>query len=61
MAEEPIAFFEHVLQDNGSIMDFIHSDYAVVNAKLAQLYRIPDVHGCISARWPLRPSTNAAG
>ena len=45
MAEEPIAFFEHVLQDNGSIMDFIHSDYAVVNAKLAQLYRIPDVHG----------------
>ena len=45
MAEEPIAFFEHVLQANGSVMDFIHSDYAVVNAKLAQLYRIPDVHG----------------
>ena len=45
MAEEPIAFFEHVLQANGSVMDFIHSDYAVVNAKLAQHYRIPDVHG----------------
>ena len=26
-------------------MDFIHSDYAVVNAKLAQHYRIPNVHG----------------
>ena len=45
MAEEPVAFFEQVLQANGSVMDFIHSDYAVVNAKLAQHYRIPDVHG----------------
>ena len=45
MEEEPIAFFEHVLQANVSVMDFIHSDYALVNAKLAQLYRIPDVHG----------------
>ena len=45
MEEEPVAFFEQVLQANGSVMDFIHSDYAVVNAKLAQHYRIPDVHG----------------
>jgi mono/diheme cytochrome c family protein len=45
MEEEPVAFFEHVLNANGSIMDFIHSDYAVVNDKLAQHYRIPDVHG----------------
>ena len=45
MAEEPVAFFEQVLQANGRVMDFIHSDYAVVNAKLAQHYRIPDVHG----------------
>ena len=36
--------FEQVLQANGSVMDFIHSDYAVVNAKLAH-YRIPNVHG----------------
>ena len=45
MADEPVAFFENMLQANGSVMDFIHSDYVVVNAKLAQHYRIPDVHG----------------
>ena len=61
MAEEPVAFFEQVLQANGSVMDFIHSDYAVVNAKLAQHYRIPMCTVCISARWPSRPGTNAAG
>ena len=45
MADEPVAFFENMLQANGSVRDFIHSDYVGVNAKLAQHYRIPDVHG----------------
>ena len=45
MFEEPIAFFESVLSDNGSAMDFIHSDYAVVNERMASHYRISGVYG----------------
>ncbi|MFO0803407.1 MAG: DUF1592 domain-containing protein [Gemmataceae bacterium] len=43
--EEPIAFFEEVLARNSSIMDFIHSDYVVVNERLAAHYGIPKVYG----------------
>ena len=45
MQEEPIAFFEEVLKHNRSVMDFIHSDYAMVNERLASHYRIPRVYG----------------
>ncbi len=45
IAEEPIAFFTEVLKQNNSIMDFIHSDYAVVNERLANHYGIPKVYG----------------
>ena len=45
MKEEPVAFFEDVLKHNHSIMDFIHSDYALVNERLAAHYRIPGVFG----------------
>lgn len=45
MRDEPVAFFEEVLEGNGSVMDFIHSDYAVINARLASHYGIRDVHG----------------
>lgn len=45
MQEEPVAFFEDVLKHNRSIMDFIHSDYALVNERLAAHYRIPSVFG----------------
>jgi hypothetical protein len=45
MREEPIAFFRDALRNNSSIMDFLHSDYAVVNERLAQHYGIPGVFG----------------
>lgn len=45
MREEPIAFFNEVLRRNNSVMDFIHSDYVMVNERLARHYRIPDVYG----------------
>jgi len=43
--EEPIAFFEEVLKHNHSIMDFLHSEYALVNERLAAHYRISGVFG----------------
>ena len=45
MKQEPIAFFEEVLQKNRSVLDFIHADYALVNQRLAEHYGISDVNG----------------
>jgi hypothetical protein len=45
MLEEPIAFFEEILNSNRSVVDFVHSDYVVVNESLARHYRIPGVFG----------------
>lgn len=61
MQEEPIAFFDEVLRHNRSIMDFIHSDYAVVNERLAAHYRIRDVYGPHFRNVPIEPQTNRGG
>ena len=61
MEEEPVAFFEEVLKHNRSVMEFIHSDYAVVNSKLAQHYRIPDVHGVHFRRVPIKAERQRGG
>jgi hypothetical protein len=45
MQEEPIVFFEEVMEQNNSIMDFLHADYAIVNDRLASHYRLPEVNG----------------
>jgi len=61
MEEEPKAFFEEVLKQNRSIMDFIHSDYAVVNERLASHYRIPKVFGPDFRKVPVTLQTNRGG
>ena len=61
MQEEPRAFFEEVLGQNRSIMDFIHSDYAVVNERLANHYRIPKVYGPQFREVPVTPQMNRGG
>lgn len=61
MQEEPVAFFKEVLSRNESVMDFLHSDYAVVNEKLAGHYRIHDVHGPHFRRVPIKPETHRGG
>jgi mono/diheme cytochrome c family protein len=45
MREEPIAFFREVLSSNRSVLDFLHSDYVVINERLAQHYGVPGVFG----------------
>ena len=61
MREEPIAFFDEVLRHNRSIMDFIHSDYAMVNERLAAHYRIGSVHGPHFRSVPVEPQKNRGG
>ncbi|MEM7015141.1 MAG: DUF1588 domain-containing protein, partial [Verrucomicrobiota bacterium] len=45
MRTEPVAFFDEVLRENHSVMDFLDADYAMVNQRLAQHYRLPNVIG----------------
>jgi len=59
--EEPIAFFDEVLMHNHSIMDFIHSDYALVNERLAAHYGIPKVYGPHFRKVPVTPQMNRGG
>ena len=45
MKQEPIALFADMLSHNSSVLEFINSDYSVVNERLANHYGIPDVQG----------------
>ena len=59
--EEPIALFEEILKHNHSIMDFIHSDYAVVNERLAAHYGIPKVYGPHFRKVPIATQAHRGG
>ena len=61
MEREPVAFFEQVLKNNHSVMDFIHSDYAVVNERLAGHYHLPAIHGPHFRPVPITPQSNRGG
>jgi hypothetical protein len=61
MQEEPIAFFQEVLRSNSSIFDFIHSDYALVNERLASHYKIRDVRGSHFQKVSIEPQLNRGG
>ncbi len=61
MQEEPIAFFKYVLNSNRNLMDFLHSDYAVLNERMATHYQIRDVYGPQFRKVPIEPNTNRGG
>ena len=45
MKEEPIAFFQDLLDRNASIFDLLHSDHLMLNERLARHYGVRDVYG----------------
>jgi hypothetical protein len=45
MRRETELFFESIVQEDRSILDFIDADYTFLNERLAKLYRIPSVKG----------------
>lgn len=61
MHGEIIAFFEKILLKNRSVLDFIESDYALVNERLAQHYGLPEVHGPDYQRVALTPKDGRGG
>ncbi len=45
MRKETELFFESIVQEDRSILDFIDADYTFLNERLAKLYKIPSVKG----------------
>jgi len=45
MLQEPVELTNEMLVQNASVLDFIHSDYAMVNERLAKHYGFSDVAG----------------
>lgn len=61
MHEEPLAFFREVLWQNKSVMDFLHSDYVVVNERLAKHYQIAGVYGPDFRQVPVDSAVHRGG
>ncbi|TWU45792.1 hypothetical protein Q31b_09680 [Novipirellula aureliae] len=61
MEQEPLALFEEILQNDRSVIDFIHCDYAVVNGRLAEHYGIRDVGGDEFQKVSLKPEDKRGG
>jgi hypothetical protein len=45
MKRETELFFEHIMRDDRSILDFIDADYTFLNQRLSEFYGIGDVRG----------------
>jgi hypothetical protein len=45
MRRETELFFENIMRQDRSIIDFIDADYTFLNERLARFYKIPDVSG----------------
>lgn len=61
MREETHRLFQHLLAGQGSLMDFIHSDYTFVNEALARHYGIGGVEGDALRKVALRASHRRGG
>ncbi len=61
MLAEPALYFHEVLHNNQSVIDFLHSDYAIVNERLAQHYGLPNVVGNEYRRVSLLPEHRRGG
>jgi len=61
MVAEGSAFFTEVLRKNSSIRDFIDSNWAMLNARLASHYGISGVSGNEFTRVALRPEDHRGG
>jgi hypothetical protein len=45
MREETVRFFEAIVRDDRSVLEFLDADYTFLNERLARHYGVPDVRG----------------
>ena len=61
MRRETELFFENIVRQDRSIIDFIDADYTFLNERLANFYKIPGVKGPEFRKIPLAPETQRGG
>ena len=54
-------FFNELLKENLSVRNFVDSDFALLNGRLAKHYGIPDVHGVEFRKVALKPEHHRGG
>ncbi len=61
VVRETHLFFEELLKQNLSVKNFVDSDFAMLNGRLAKHYGIPDVHGVAFRKVALKPEWHRGG
>ena len=61
MTTETSMFFDSVVRENHSVLDFINADYTYVNERLAEHYGIPGVRGASFRKVTLDPALHRGG
>jgi len=61
MQQETEMFFSSIVRQNGSVLDFLDSDYTFLNQRLAEHYGIKGVYGTAFRKVALDKSSNRGG
>ncbi len=61
MLQETHAFFDELLERDLSVLNFVESDFAMLNGRLAKHYGIPGVTGLVVRRVALKPEWHRGG
>jgi hypothetical protein len=61
MRQETALFFESIMRDDRSVLDFIKADYTYLNERLAKHYGVPHVYGSHFRRVSLDESSRRGG
>ena len=61
MPQETQAFFREMLAKDRSVAEFVHSDWSILNERLARHYSIDGVHGGELRRVSLPPNSRRGG
>lgn len=59
--QETHLFFDELLKENLSVKNFVDSDFAMLNGRLAKHYGIPGVEGVAFRKVPLKPEYHRGG
>lgn len=61
MKHETDAYFQHIVREDRSVLELLHSNYTFVNEQLAAVYGIPDIKGAEMRRIELPPDSLRGG
>ena len=61
MQREPVLIFRELLQNNGSVIDLLHSDYVLADERLAHYYGLQEITGPEFRRIPLAADSERGG